>query len=179
MTFIRTPVFFSLICLIFLTACAVDDAVKKIGQVIMDPQIEIGPPEKQPTKIILHTYASSGVNPNFQGNPAPIILRILAIKSDHLFMSGDYFSLSFNMEESLGKTLIEEISEEQMIPDSYKPLGPFELPKGTQRIGVIAEFVDIDGAVWRDTIVVEDHGQAIDMILLLFEDEVRIVERGD
>lgn len=165
--------------LISLTGCGSDDAVKKIGQVILDPEIEVGPQEEQPATIALHAYASAEVNPNFQGDPAPATLKIVAIGSDHLFLSSDFFSLSLDMEMALGKTMIELMSEEQVEPDSYKLLGPFDVPKGTKRIGVMADFVDFETSVWRDTIVVKEMGEAIEVILLLLDGEIRLVEKEE
>lgn len=162
-----------------LAGCAVDDAIKKISQVILDPQIEVGPQEEQPATIVLHAYASAEMNPNFKGDPAPATLKIIALGSDHLFLSSDFFSLSLDMEMTLSKTMIELVSEEQVVPDSYKILGPFDVPKGTKRIGVMADFVDFETSVWRDTIVVEEMGETNEIILLLLDGEVRLVEKEE
>jgi type VI secretion system protein VasD len=96
-----------------------------------------------------------------------------------LFLSSDFFSLSLDMEMTLGKTMIELVSEEQIEPDSYKILGPFDVPKGTKRIGIMADFIDIEVSVWRDTIAVEEVGETNEVVLLLLDGEIRLVEKEE
>lgn len=48
-----------------LSGCStVGNVFSKTGQVLMDPEIQVGAIEDQPTQIALSLYASSGVNPN-------------------------------------------------------------------------------------------------------------------
>lgn len=53
---------------------AVGNVFKKTGQILMDPSIQVGTAEDQPTQIALSLYASADVNPNPVSSPtaAPV-----------------------------------------------------------------------------------------------------------
>ncbi|MGU2041001.1 hypothetical protein ACSERU_21405 [Pseudomonas aeruginosa] len=58
-----------------LAGCStVGDVFKKTGQILMDPSIQVGTAEEQPTQIALSLYASADVNPNPVSRPtaAPV-----------------------------------------------------------------------------------------------------------
>ncbi|MDF3831470.1 type VI secretion system lipoprotein TssJ [Cupriavidus basilensis] len=53
-----------------LSGCStVGNALKKTGQVLMDPSIQVGSADDQPTQVALSLYASPDVNPNAQSDP--------------------------------------------------------------------------------------------------------------
>lgn len=53
-----------------LSGCStVGNALTKTGQVLMDPGIQVGPPEDQPTQVALSLYAAKDVNPNPVAEP--------------------------------------------------------------------------------------------------------------
>ena len=152
------------------------EAAGKIAEVIIDPDIQVGDDGDQPTEIALHAYAAEEVNKNFEGEPAPIVVKVFALSSDHRFFSYDFFSLTEYTEDTLGVTLLEELDENMLEPDSYKILGPYELPKRTKRIAVIAEYLDIESATWRTSIKVEDMGADDRLLLLLLDEEARLIK---
>ncbi|MCC3262000.1 hypothetical protein LLE87_27900, partial [Paenibacillus polymyxa] len=45
------------------------NVLTKTGQVLMDPGIQVGPPEDQPTQVALSLYAAKDVNPNPVAEP--------------------------------------------------------------------------------------------------------------
>lgn len=61
----------ALLCVATLLAgCStVGDVFKKTGQILMDPSIQVGSAEEQPTQIALSLYASADVNPNPVSRP--------------------------------------------------------------------------------------------------------------
>lgn len=159
-----------------LAACEAPEAVGKVAQVIVDPDIQVGEDEDQPSEIALHVYAGAEANPNFDQQPSPTVLQIFALDGDHRFLSFDFFSLVEDPEGTLGVTLKELLGEGQIAPDQYAILGPYVLPRGTSQIGVIAEFLDIDGTNWRTTIDVEDIGADARLLLLVLEEEIRLLD---
>lgn len=167
---------FFAILMLFLSACGVTEAVPKIIEVIADPGIEIGEAETQPSVINLHVYAAEEINKSIDGAPAPVVIKVYALSSDHRFLTYDFFSIVDGPEETLDVTLREVLDENQMEPDSYKILGPYELPSRTKKIGVVVEFYDIDSAVWRDTISVQEIGADDRLLVLILEEEVRLVK---
>ncbi|WP_312431458.1 type VI secretion system lipoprotein TssJ [Achromobacter sp.] len=60
-----------LLCAVaLLSGCsAVGNVLTKTGQVLMDPGIQVGPPEDQPTQVALSLYAAKNVNPNPVAEP--------------------------------------------------------------------------------------------------------------
>ncbi|KZB51083.1 hypothetical protein TH44_02915 [Thalassospira xiamenensis] len=148
----------------------------KIVDVIAEPDIQIGENEIQPSQISLHAYAAGDVNKNFGGEPSPVVIKVLALSNDHRLFSYDFFSLVDKMDETLGKTLLANLDEVQLEPDSYKILGPYEMPEGTKKIAIIAEYLDIETSVWRSAISVQDVGSNERFLLLLLEEEVRLIK---
>lgn len=156
--------------------CGVQEAVPKIAKVILDPKTPVGEPEEQPSQIALHAYAAAEVNRNFDGEPSPIVVKIFALSSDHRLFGMDFFSVAGDPAGALGVTLVEELDENMLAPDSYKILGPYEIPKKTKKIAVVAEYLDIDTAVWRASIDVKSVGAEDRLLLLLLEEEVRLIK---
>lgn len=60
-----------LLCAVaLLSGCTtVGNVLTKTGQVLMDPGIQVGPPEDQPTQVALSLYAAKDVNPNPVAEP--------------------------------------------------------------------------------------------------------------
>lgn len=164
------------VCLFVLAGCGVPEATGKILKVIADPDVPVGEMAEQPTKVELHVYAAAEMNPNFENEPAPIVVNVYALSSDHRFFGYDFFSLVEEPDEALGITLLEVLDENMLEPDSYKVLGPYELPAKTRKIGIIAQYLDIETAVWRDTIEVAAVGDQTKLLVLLLEEEVRVIE---
>ncbi|WP_082005584.1 type VI secretion system lipoprotein TssJ [Halocynthiibacter namhaensis] len=162
--------------MLFLGGC---EAAGKIIEVIKDPDVPVGDADEQPSNVSLHAYAAGDVNRNFDGKPAPIIVKIFALSSTHRFYSYDFFSLAEEPENTLGITLLEMMGEDMLEPDAYKILGPYELPKGTQEIAVIAEYLDLEGATWRANYKVSDIGADDRLLMLLLEEEVRIINENE
>jgi type VI secretion system protein VasD len=162
-----------------LTGCGTDEAAQKIVKIILDPETPVGPPEERPTQLTLHAFASGDVNPNFVGETAPLTFKVVALKSDHIFVNRDFFSLTLDLEGTLGPTFVAELDEQEISPDTYKVLGPYDLPEGTTMLGILSLVVDIDAGVWQDTISVDAQGAEQDLAVLFLKDEVRFVEEGN
>lgn len=172
-------VLISILFVAFLSSCDVTEAVPKILEIIGDPDVPVGEPEARPSVVNLHAYAAAEVNQGFEGEAMPVIVKIYALSSDHRFFSFDFFSLVDEPETSLGVTMLELLDENQLTPDSYKVLGPYELPKKTKKIGVIAEYLDIESTDWRTSIAVKDIGADDRILLLLTDEEVRLMKKEE
>jgi type VI secretion system protein VasD len=154
-------------------------AIPKIAEVVMNPSIPVGEDDEQPSTVALHAFAAADVNRTFDDEPAPVIVKVFALSSPHRFFSYDFFSLVDATEETLGVTLKGDLDEAMLEPGSYRILGPYDLPKGTREIAVIAEYADIDGTVWRASYPVADLGKDERLLMLLLEEEVQIMADGD
>lgn len=87
------------------------------------------------------------VNPNENGNPSPIVMRIYELKSDTTFNSLDFFTLYDNDTAALGADMIGR-REFELMPSSKSQMRT-ETSYETQYVGVIAGFRDINSSTWR------------------------------
>lgn len=55
-----------LLPLLLLSGCGIGSALKKTGQVLLNPSIQVGSNDDQPTQVALSLYADHDVNPNGQ-----------------------------------------------------------------------------------------------------------------
>lgn len=126
-----------------------------LGGCASEPPKEVPkPPIEQPqTKIRVSISVSGLVNPDINGRPSPIVVRIYELKNIGKFEEADFYKLFENHETSLGSDL--SASEKfHFRPGDTKTLGHTVSPD-TKYIAVTAAFRDFNQAVWRDSIVIE------------------------
>jgi type VI secretion system protein VasD len=68
-------------------------------------------PEK-PADVKARISASADVNPNSEGRPSPVHVRIFQLKEDGAFMSADFWSLVDKEQETLGDSLVLRLEED-------------------------------------------------------------------
>ncbi|MHB8885001.1 MAG: type VI secretion system lipoprotein TssJ [Methylovirgula sp.] len=102
-------------------------------------------PKTTPLKFLVQ--ADKSINPDEQGNPYPIVLRIYELKQDTQFNQMSYFDLADSDTNKLGADLVAKREIELKPGDTQK----FErdTPVETRYIGVIAGFRNIQNAQWR------------------------------
>jgi type VI secretion system protein VasD len=105
------------------------------------------PPPTPATIINAEVLASDVINPDGEGRPSPIIVRLYELKSLGTFNTVEFFPLYNEEEDTLGDDLIyrEEFS---LIPGGKK-LFTRTPAADTQYLAVIAAFRDIDQATWK------------------------------
>jgi type VI secretion system protein VasD len=91
--------------------------------------------------------AAASVNPDGQGRPSPILLRVYELRSLAAFNSADFFSLFDKEAETLGAELVGR-EEYSLQPAETKPYKR-QLQPDTKFIAVAAAFRDLDNAKWR------------------------------
>jgi len=91
-------------------------------------------------------------NPDVQGRPSPVIVRVYELKSPTTFNGADFFSLFDKEQETLGGDLIGR-EEYQMRPAETKPYRR-QLQPDTKFIGVAAAFRDLEHSQWRQAVAV-------------------------
>lgn len=102
-------------------------------------------PKTTPLKFFLSV--DKGVNPDEQGNPYPIVIRIYELKQSSQFNQLSYFELTDADVTKLGADLVSK-REVEMKPGDTQSFDR-ETPIETHYIGVIAGFRNIDNAQWR------------------------------
>lgn len=171
-------VLFLILTVSVLSGCEAVKATKKIAQVLSDPDVPVGEKDEQPSMIALHAYAAADVNSGQEMQAKPVDVKIFALSNDHRLFSYDFFSLLDSPEETLGVTLVDFLDESTIEPDSYVILGPYELPPRTKKIGIIAAFNDIEATTWRASISVDSIDADDRLLMLLLEEEVRLITEG-
>ena len=106
------------------------------------------PAPKPPAVLTLTMVGSKDQNPDPGGNPAPVAVQVYQLAASAKFESSDWTALTQNEVATLG--------QDETAPSQQCVVGPgetqtktFELKAGTQNIGVIVLYRDIDHAQWR------------------------------
>lgn len=156
------------LCLVFMLAgCGVWKTTKKVGQVIMDPDIPVGEPSEQPSLVSLILLAEPDINPNEQGEATPTEIAVLYLSEDSKLLAADSDQLtSETLEKTLGKNYIDH-QEYTLLPDQFKALPPVKLEEKNRYIGVVAHFADANTADWKKAIKVKSIGQNYQVLIHL------------
>lgn len=101
--------------------------------------------------------ADSGVNPDINNRPSPIVARIYELKSLSVFNNADFFNLFEQDVALLGEEMLMR-DELHFQPGEVKMLER-ELQPDTRYIGVIGAYRDIENATWRRSIEIDVHDE--------------------
>ena len=91
--------------------------------------------------------ASNDTNPDINGRPSPVVLRVFQLRGDSEFGRADFFALSLHEKDVLGASLI-GVEEFELRPGEHLETR-IRLSRDARYVGAIAEFRDINGAQWR------------------------------
>ena len=91
--------------------------------------------------------ASKDVNPDINGRPSPIVVRIFQLHGDGEFQSADFSALYAHEKESLGASLI-AVQEFELRPGEHIDTHIL-LAKDARYVGAIAAYRDLSTAQWR------------------------------
>ena len=105
------------------------------------------PPPKPATIISAEVLASELINPDGEGRPSPIVVRLYELKSLGTFNTIEFFSLYNEEAATLGDDLV--YREEFSLMPGGKKLFNRTPAVDTQYLAVIAAFRNIDQAIWK------------------------------
>jgi type VI secretion system protein VasD len=142
----RVPTIILLIAALALFGCSSDP---EKPAPVAEPKLK-----SPPRTIQLHMVVSDQVNPDVDGRPSPIVIRIYELKSLGKFEEGDFYKLFENYDAHLGPELI--VSEEFHLKPGDVNIIKRTLSDDTRYIAVSAAFRDINQALWKDTIQLTD-----------------------
>lgn len=100
-----------------------------------------------PTVIAAQIIVSPGVNPDQNGRPSPVVLKIYELKALGKFKAADFYGLLNDDAAMLGKDLVH--SEEMHVQPGVKQPYHRTVTTDTEYIGVIAAYRNINEAVWK------------------------------
>ena len=105
------------------------------------------------TKISAKILASFDINPDVNGRPSPMVIRIYELKTNNTFDSVDFFKFYDDEEATLGEDLLSR-QEFELSPGVGREI-IFNPHSQTRYFGVIAAYRNIDQARWRASKVLE------------------------
>jgi len=101
------------------------------------------------TRIDAEIKATPGINPDSNGRPSPIIVRLYELRAIGMFEGADFFSLYESENEALGADLLGR-EELELKPGDTQTLKRITA-KDAQYIGVVGAYRGLDKAQWRTT----------------------------
>ncbi|MDN8602174.1 type VI secretion system lipoprotein TssJ [Citrobacter sp. S2-9] len=139
----------------FLTGC---ETAKKLGQVISDPNIQVGKLAAQPSEVTVTLLTEPDTNTNADGEAAAVDVQLVYMSDNSKLQAADYDQIaSTPLPDALGKNYIDH-QDFNLLPDTIKTLPPVKLDEKTQFIGVVAYFSDDQSTEWKQIEPVEGTG---------------------
>jgi len=105
------------------------------------------------TKLDLELRGSDTLNPDLNGRPSPIVLRLLELKHPVAFENADFFSLYQRPKEALSPDLV-ALEELELRPGEERQL-KLSVQEGSRYVGVLAAYRDLPEARWRYVIALQ------------------------
>lgn len=131
---------------------------KKIGQVIADPDIQVGDMKEQLSELIVTLLTEPDINLNGEGEAAPVDVQLVYLSDDSKLQAADYDLLATTaLPDALGKNYLDH-QDFTLLPDTLKTLPAVKLDAKTQFIGIVAYFSDDQTSEWKQTEPVEGTG---------------------
>lgn len=149
-----------LACVLISAALTGCETAKKIGQVISDPDIQVGDLKSQPSELTITLLTEPDININADGEAAPVDVQLIYLSDDSKIQAADYDQVSSTpLPDVLGKNYIDH-QDFSLLPDTMKTLQPAKLDEKTQFIGVVAYFSDDQATEWKQVQPVEGTGHS-------------------
>lgn len=108
---------------------------------------------KFPTKIDSKILASFEINPDANGRPSPLVVRVYELKAKSSFNDADFFKLYDEEEATLGGDLLTR-SEFELSPGEGREIIQ-KAHEQARYFAVVAAYRDIDNARWRASTALE------------------------
>ncbi|MFQ6572226.1 type VI secretion system lipoprotein TssJ [Pseudomonas sp. UM16] len=104
-------------------------------------------PYSSMTKLNLKLTASDQLNPDLNGRPSPIVVRLIELKHPVAFENADFFSLYERAKESLAPDMV--TSEELELRPGETVELKLSVEEGSRYVGVLAAYRDLSQTQWR------------------------------
>lgn len=139
-------------------------ALSALASMLLLPACAALSPYSSLTKINLKLSASEQLNPDLNGRPSPIVVRLVELRHPVAFESADFFSLYERAAKSLAPDLV--ASEElQLRPGEIREL-KLSVQSQSRYVGILAAYRDLPETRWRYTVPVITAGIThIDLVL--------------
>ncbi|HCR9738675.1 MULTISPECIES: type VI secretion system lipoprotein TssJ [Citrobacter] len=147
---------------------------KKIGQVIADPDIQVGDLKQQASNVTVTLLTEPDSNLNGEGDPAPVDMQLVYLTDDSKFQAADYdLMASTPLPEALGKNYLDH-QDFTLLPDTLKTLPDVTLDAKTQFIGIVAYFSDDQTSEWKQIVPVEGSGHQYRLLVHVRQNSIEM-----
>lgn len=127
-------------------------------------------PYSKVTKLNLNLTASDQLNPDLNGRPSPLVVRLFELKHPIAFENADFFSLYERAKESLAPDMV-ATEELELRPGETVEL-KLSVEEGSRFVGVLAAYRDLPESKWRYTVPITSL-QVTDVDLTLDQSGIR------
>lgn len=104
-------------------------------------------PYSTQTRLELELTASDQLNPDINGRPSPVVVRLLELKNPVLFETADFFGLYGQAKELLAPDLV--AAEELELRPGERLTLKLSAQEGSRYVGVMAAYRDLPETKWR------------------------------
>jgi type VI secretion system protein VasD len=111
------------------------------------PPLTIAAAPNASVKAPMTISTSADVNPDANGRPSPVVVRIYQLKTDAAFTAAEFFALFDDDKKALGPELISR--DEFVLGPAEKRTIDVTVASETRFVGAVAAFRDIRNAQWR------------------------------
>jgi type VI secretion system protein VasD len=123
------------------------------------PPLTIVAPSEAKVEASMELIASANVNPNSEGRPSPIVVRIYQLRAEGSFQGADFVPLYADDQKVLGQELISR-DEYVLLPGERRTIN-VRLSNETRFVGAMAAFQKIADAQWRASLVAPSKGVSV------------------
>lgn len=110
-------------------------------------------PYSDTTKLDLSLMGSEKLNPDINGRPSPIVVRLIELKHPVAFENADFFSLYQQPKDILSQDLV-STEELELRPGENREL-KLTVQPGSRYVGVLAAYRDLPESSWRYVITLQ------------------------
>jgi type VI secretion system protein VasD len=125
--------------------------------VVLAATLLLGGCNSSMTKLDLSLSSSGGLNPDLNGRPSPIVLRLIELKHPAAFEQADFFAIYRSPKESLNPHFVTQ-EELELRPGESRKLR-LSVQPGSRYVGVLAAYRDLSESQWRYVIPLQEQGR--------------------
>ncbi|MES2820469.1 MAG: type VI secretion system lipoprotein TssJ [Pseudomonadota bacterium] len=108
------------------------------------------PEPVEPTLVRIELSAADSLNPDMNGRPSPVVVRLFRLRQSVVFDAMDYFSLTDREQETLGDELL--FRESLVLHPGESTVREYSMEEDGRLLGIIASYRDIDASTWRTSV---------------------------
>jgi type VI secretion system protein VasD len=143
------------VCAIAAAACAKAPP----PQVPQSPALTIAAAADARVKAPMTLAASADTNPDGNGRPSPVVVRVYQLRTDAAFSAAEFFALFDDDQKVLGPELITR--NEYVLAPAERQVIDVTVSAETRFVGAVAAFRDIRNAQWRGVIPAPRNGLTV------------------